>query len=109
MRLADKIALARAGYKMKEIEALEKEELETPEETKEEEKPETSEQSENETPEGAPDELAELKERLSAFEKEKEDLKKQLEIAQKEIRERDLSGEEVTETLDDIIRDFCKD
>lgn len=114
MKLADMVALAKAGYKIKDIQALEeKEELEakekenTPEETTTEKKPD--ELQENGTPESAPDELEELKKKIADFEKEKDDLKKQLEEAQKAIRGRDLSGGESAETLDDIIRDFCKD
>ena len=114
MKLADMVALAKAGYKIKDIQALEeKEELEakekesTPEEVTTEQKPD--ELQENKTPEGAPDELEELKKKIADFEKEKDDLKKQLEEAQKTIRGRDLSGGESAETLDDIIRDFCKD
>ena len=112
MKLADMVALAKAGYKIKDIQALEeKEELEakenTPEETTTEQKP--VELQENETPESAPDELEELKQKIADFEKEKDDLKKQLEDAQKTIRGRDLSGGESAETLEDIIRDLCKD
>lgn len=114
MKLADMVALAKAGYKIKDIQALEeKEEQEAkekeskPEEVTTEQKPD--ELQENKTPEGAPDELEELKKKIADFEKEKDDLKKQLEEAQKTIRGRDLSGGESAETLDDIIRDFCKD
>ena len=114
MKLADMVALAKAGYMIKDIQALEeKEELEakekenTPEETTTEQKP--VELQENETPESVPDELEELKQKIADFEKEKDDLKKQLEEAQKTIRGRDLSGGESAETLEDIIRDFCKD
>ena len=117
MKLADMVALARAGYKMKDIQALEeKEEQEakeqetkenTPKETTTEQKPDDL--KENETPESATDELEELKKKIADFEQEKDDLKKQLEEAQKIIRSRDLSGGESAETLDDIIRDFCKD
>ena len=84
MKLDDLIALAKAGYKLKEIKALE--EAEEKEKAKEETKPEeaTAEtkpepQPENETPESGSDELAELKEKIEGFEKEKEDLKKKLE------------------------------
>ena len=114
MKLADMVALAKAGYKIKDIQALEeKEELEakekenTPEETTPEQKPDDL--QENGAPESTPDELEELKQKIADFEKEKDDLKKQLEEAQKTIRGRDLSGGESAETLDDIIRDFCKD
>ena len=117
MKLADMVALARAGYKMKDIQALEeKEEQEakeqeakenTPKETTTEQKPDDL--KENETPESATDELEDLKKKIADSEKEKDDLKKQLEEAQKTIRGRDLSGGESAETLDDIIRDFCKD
>lgn len=114
MKLADMVALAKAGYKIKDIQALEeKEELEakeketTPEETTTEQKPDDL--QENGAPESAPDELEELKQKIADFEKEKDDLKKQLEEAQKTIRGRDLSGGESAETLEDIIRDFCKD
>ena len=113
MKLADLIALARAGYKIKEIQALEaqeeKEALENdkPEEVTTEQKPD--EIQENEPPESAPDELEELRKKLEGFEKEKDELKKQLEEAQKAVRGRDLSGGESSETLDDIIKDFCKD
>ena len=115
MKIADMVALARAGYKIKDIQALEekeekeaKEKEETkPEETTTEKKPD--ELQENETPESGSDELEELKKKIADFEKEKDDLKKQLEEAQKTIRGRDLSGGESAETLDDIIRDFCKD
>lgn len=114
MKLADMVALARAGYKMKDIQALEeKEEQEakeketTPKETTTEQKPD--ELQENETKESATDELEELKKKIADFEKEKDDLKKQLEEAQKTIRGRDLSDGESAETLDDIIRDFCND
>ena len=118
MKLADMVALARAGYKMKDIQALEeKEEQEakekqeakenTPKETTTEQKPDDL--KENETPESATDELEELKKKIADFEQEKDDLKKQLEDAQKIIRGHDLSGGESAETLDDIIRDFCND
>ena len=119
MKLADMVALARAGYKMKDIQALEeKEEQEakekentpkenTPKETTTEQKPD--EIQENGEPESATDELEELKKKIADFEKEKDDLKKQLEEAQKAVRGRDLSGGESAETLDDIIRDFCND
>ena len=114
MKIADYVALARAGYKMKDIQALEekeeqeaKEKENTPKETTTEQKPD--ELQENETKESATDELEELKKKIADFEKEKDDLKKQLEEAQKTIRGRDLSGGESAETLDDIIRDFCND
>ena len=114
MKIADYVALARAGYKMKDIQALEekeeqeaKEKESTPKETTTEQKPD--ELQENETKEGATDELEELKKKIADFEKEKDDLKKQLEEAQKTIRGRDLSDGESAETLDDIIRDFCND
>lgn len=114
MKIADYVALARAGYKMKDIQALEekeeqeaKEKENTPKETTSEQKPD--ELQENETKEGATDELEELKKKIADFEKEKDDLKKQLEEAQKTIRGRDLSDGESAETLDDIIRDFCND
>lgn len=118
MKLADMVALARAGYKMKDIQALEeKEEQEakekqeaketTPKETTPDPKPDDL--KENGVPESATDELEELKKKIADFEKEKDDLKKQLEEAQKIIRGRDLSDGESAETLDDIIRDFCKD
>ena len=114
MKIADYVALARAGYKMKDIQALEeKEEQEAkekeniPKETTAEQKP--VDLQENETKESATDELEELKKKIADFEKEKDDLKKQLEEAQKTIRSRDLSGGESAETLDDIIRDFCND
>lgn len=114
MKIADYVALARAGYKMKDIQALEekeeqeaKEKENTPKETTPEKKPD--ELQENETKEGATDELEELKKKIADFEKEKDDLKKQLEEAQKTIRGRDLSDGDSAETLDDIIRDFCND
>ncbi len=114
MKIADYVALARAGYKMKDIQALEekeeqeaKEKENTPKETTTEQKPD--ELQENETKESATDELEELKKKIADFEKEKDDLKKQLEEAQKTIRGRDLSDGESAETLDDIIRDFCND
>lgn len=114
MKIADYVALARAGYKMKDIQALEekeeqeaKEKENTPKETTPEQKPD--ELQENETKESATDELEELKKKIADFEKEKDDLKKQLEEAQKTIRGRDLSDGESAETLDDIIRDFCND
>ena len=112
MKLDDLIALAKAGYKLKEIKALEEaEEKAKEEETKPEEatteQPETP--QENEPPESGSDELAELKAKIEGFEKEKEDLKKKLEEAQKEIRSRDHSGGESAETLDDIIKKFCED
>ena len=114
MKLADMVALAKAGYKIKDIQALEekeeqeaKEKENTPEETTTEQKP--VELQENAAPESASDELEELKKKIADFEKEKDDLKKQLEEAQKTIRGRDLSGGESAETLEDIIRDFCKD
>lgn len=115
MKLDDLIALAKAGYKLKEIKALEeaeekekaKEEETKPEEATPETKPETP--QENEPPDSGSDELAELKEKIEGFEREKEDLKKKLEEAQKEIRSRDHSGGESTETLDDIIKKFCED
>lgn len=112
MKLDDLIALAKAGYKLKEIKALEEAEEKAKEETKPEEatpetKPETP--QENDPPESGSDELAELKAKIEGFEREKEDLKKKLEEAQKEIRSRDHSGGESTETLDDIIKKFCED
>ena len=114
MKIADYVALARAGYKMKDIQALEekeeqeaKEKENTPKETTTEQKPDDL--QENETKESATDELEELKKKIADFEKEKDDLKKQLEEAQKTIRGRDLSDGESAETLDDIIRDFCND
>lgn len=115
MKIADYIALARAGYKMKDIQALEeKEEKEKAEENKSvevETKPEETpdDKKENETPESGSDELSDLKAKIEGFEKEKEELKAQLEKAQKEIRERDLSPDETNETLEDIIRSFCED
>ena len=77
MKLDDLIALAKAGYKLKEIKALEEaEEKAKEEETKPEEatteQPETP--QENEPPESGSDELAELKAKIEGFEKEKEDL-----------------------------------
>ena len=114
MKITDLVALARAGYKIKDIQALEekeeqeaKEKESTPEETTTEQKPDDL--QENETPDSATDELEELKKKIADFEKEKDDLKKQLEEAQKAVRGRDLSDGESAETLDDIIRDFCKD
>ena len=114
MKLADMVALAKAGYKIKDIQALEekeeqeaKEKENTPEETTTEQKPDDL--QENGAPESVPDELEELKQKIADFEKEKDDLKKQLEEAQKTIRGRDLSDGESAETLEDIIRDFCKD
>lgn len=123
MKLADVISLARAGYKMKDIQALEEKEKESedlpvenedsiPEKTESKEEESDSSEEKKDDVDSSPEENNEeddLLNTISLLQKDNEDLKKQIKDLQLKSKSKDHSTGDSDDNIDDIIKDFCND